>query len=198
MPNWGLVCQKQVSGQGQVNTSHKGFVCQKQVSRAGTNSYIAQYLWDVITCPCPWYLLLVQNSSTVQWWNLMSAAVTMCCYHLDRLTPNYVSMPTPISMENQPSSQPCSPPASPSWTVSFWIPSWKKDRKLSRGACCLPSGITSRPFFSTSWVYTKKPGTLVKYIMFCLVLDVNYSALDFRSRYSIVHPWGQHADSITH
>ena len=28
-----------------------------QVSRAGTSNYIPQYLCDVITCPCPWYLL---------------------------------------------------------------------------------------------------------------------------------------------
>ena len=36
---------------------------QKQVSRAWTSNYIPQYLWDVITCPCPWYLLLAQHSS---------------------------------------------------------------------------------------------------------------------------------------
>ena len=36
---------------------------QKQVSRAGTSNYILQDLWDVITCRCPWYLLLVQHSS---------------------------------------------------------------------------------------------------------------------------------------
>ena len=36
---------------------------QKQVSRAGTSNYIPQILWDVITCPCPWYLLLAQHSS---------------------------------------------------------------------------------------------------------------------------------------
>ena len=35
---------------------------QKQVSRAGTNNYIPQYLWDVISCPCPWCLLLAQDS----------------------------------------------------------------------------------------------------------------------------------------
>ena len=34
-----------------------GKLCQKQVSRAGTSSYIPQILWDVITCPCPPYLL---------------------------------------------------------------------------------------------------------------------------------------------
>ena len=28
----------------------------KQVLRAGTSNYIPQFLWDVITCPCPWYL----------------------------------------------------------------------------------------------------------------------------------------------
>ena len=35
-----------------------GLVWQKQVSRAGTSNYIPQILWDVITCPCPWYLFL--------------------------------------------------------------------------------------------------------------------------------------------
>ena len=30
--------------------------------KAGTSNYIPQYLWDVITCPCPWYLLLTQHS----------------------------------------------------------------------------------------------------------------------------------------
>ena len=42
-----------------------GVLCQKQVSRAGTSNYIIPYLWDVITCPCPWYLLLTQNSKYV-------------------------------------------------------------------------------------------------------------------------------------
>ena len=39
-----------------------GLMCQKQISRTGTSNYIPQYLWDVITCPCPWYLPLVQHS----------------------------------------------------------------------------------------------------------------------------------------
>ena len=38
--------------------------CQKQVSRAETNNNIPQTLWDVITCPYPWYLLLAHKSST--------------------------------------------------------------------------------------------------------------------------------------
>ena len=38
-------------------------LCQKQISRSGTSNYIPQILWDVITCPCPWYLLLSQHSS---------------------------------------------------------------------------------------------------------------------------------------
>ena len=37
-----------------------GLLCEKQVSRAGTSNYIPQILWEVITCPCPWYLLLAQ------------------------------------------------------------------------------------------------------------------------------------------
>ena len=40
-------------------------VFQKQVSRVGTSNYIPQILWDVITCPCPWYLLLAHKSSYV-------------------------------------------------------------------------------------------------------------------------------------
>ena len=31
-------------------------VYQGLVSRAGTSYYISPYLWNVITCPCPWYL----------------------------------------------------------------------------------------------------------------------------------------------
>ena len=38
----------------QMNTT-KREQCQKLVSRAGTSNYIPQYLWDVITCPCPWF-----------------------------------------------------------------------------------------------------------------------------------------------
>ena len=44
-----------------------GLECQKQVSRTGTSNYIPQYLWDVITCPCPWYLLLAHKSSIRTW-----------------------------------------------------------------------------------------------------------------------------------
>ena len=46
-----------------------GVLCQKQVSRAGTSNYIPQILWDVITCPCPWYLLLVKHSTIIALWN---------------------------------------------------------------------------------------------------------------------------------
>ena len=44
---------------------HSGMLCQKQVSRAGTSNYIPHMLWDLITCPCPWCLLLAQHSSGV-------------------------------------------------------------------------------------------------------------------------------------
>ena len=37
-------------------------VCQQDVSKLETSNYIPQYLWDVITCPCPWYLLLAHKS----------------------------------------------------------------------------------------------------------------------------------------
>ena len=45
-----------------------GLVCQKQVSRARTSNYIPQYLWDVITCPCPWYLILAHKSYIGTYW----------------------------------------------------------------------------------------------------------------------------------
>ena len=38
-----------------------GVLYQKQVSRVETSNYIPQYMWDIITCPCPWYLLLTQH-----------------------------------------------------------------------------------------------------------------------------------------
>ena len=44
---------------------NSGVLCQKQVSSAGTSNYIPHILWDVITCPCPWYLLLGQHPLTV-------------------------------------------------------------------------------------------------------------------------------------
>ena len=42
-----------------------GVLCQEQVSRAGSSNYIPQYLWDVITYPCPWCLLLAQHSPNI-------------------------------------------------------------------------------------------------------------------------------------
>ena len=44
----------------------RGLVCQKQVSTAGTSNCIPQYMWGVITCPSPWYLLLAYNFSFVK------------------------------------------------------------------------------------------------------------------------------------
>ena len=46
---------------------HIRVLCQEQVSRAGTSNYIPQYLWDIITCPYPQYLLLVQHSWYGPW-----------------------------------------------------------------------------------------------------------------------------------
>ena len=38
-------------------------VCQIQVWRTGTSNYITHMVWNVITCPCPWYPLLAHKSS---------------------------------------------------------------------------------------------------------------------------------------
>ena len=48
-----IFCRKRV---------HWGPVCHKQVSRAEKSNYILQFLWDVLTCPCPWWLLLAHTS----------------------------------------------------------------------------------------------------------------------------------------
>ena len=40
-----------------------GLVCRKQVSRPWTCNYLPQYLWELINCPRPWYLLLAHKSS---------------------------------------------------------------------------------------------------------------------------------------
>ena len=48
------------------HVARRGLVCQKQVSRTGASNYIPQILWDVITCPCPWYLRLARKSLYIQ------------------------------------------------------------------------------------------------------------------------------------
>ena len=52
------------------------------VPEAGINgrasNYITQYLWDGITCPCPWYLLLVHKSSYIliqDKWQIISVMI---------------------------------------------------------------------------------------------------------------------------
>ena len=40
----------------------EGVWCHMQVLRTGTSNYIPQFLGDVITCRCPWYLFLAQYS----------------------------------------------------------------------------------------------------------------------------------------
>ena len=49
-----------------------GVLCQNQAPSAGTCNYIPQYLWDVIICPCSWYLLLAQH-----YWNIACSS-TVC------------------------------------------------------------------------------------------------------------------------
>ena len=63
-------------------------VCQKQVPRAWTSNHIPQYLWDVITSPCPWYLPLVhkysvitkgQNRHLMMNWLIQKLIPATCC-----------------------------------------------------------------------------------------------------------------------
>ena len=39
--------------------SHDDFCARSRYQGAGKSNYIPQCLWDLITCPCPWYMLLV-------------------------------------------------------------------------------------------------------------------------------------------
>ena len=49
------------SSKGTTRAHKRGSVRQKQARRAGTSNYIQQYPWDVITCPCPSWLLLART-----------------------------------------------------------------------------------------------------------------------------------------
>ena len=54
----------------------------KQVSRVGTSNHIPQIHWDVITRPCPWYLLLAQRSS-YEVYSTSQEVYTRCVLHND-------------------------------------------------------------------------------------------------------------------
>ena len=56
--------------------------CKKQVSRTGTSNYIPQHLWDVITCPCPWYLPLAHRSMIIIAWIWMTKSFYECIFKL--------------------------------------------------------------------------------------------------------------------
>ena len=60
----------------------------ERCSRAGASNYIPHMLLGVITCPCHWYLLLVQHSSyMLRWWQwprLFSGALSLQWRHNER------------------------------------------------------------------------------------------------------------------
>ena len=64
---------------------------QKQVSRTGTSNYNPHILWGVIICPCPWYLLLTQHSSTVLIcdWIRFSSSVVITIFRSRWLHPHW-------------------------------------------------------------------------------------------------------------
>ena len=90
------------------------YVClwQKQVSRGGASNYISQILWDVITCPCPWYLLLAQHTSYMTYMSLSWRLNLLCCY-LNVLVPHAVFLPAPAAYYSV-SSTPM-PPSHATW-----------------------------------------------------------------------------------
>ena len=45
-----------------INIKKWGFYVRRVVAGAGTSNYIPHILQHVITCPCPWYLLLAQQA----------------------------------------------------------------------------------------------------------------------------------------
>ena len=73
---WGFVCQKQLSKQGQVITSNSTQIaklmaptwdppgsCRPQMGpMLAPWTLLSGYMQDVISCPCPWYLLLTNKS----------------------------------------------------------------------------------------------------------------------------------------
>ena len=68
-----------------------GVLCQKQVPRAGTSNYIPQILWDVITCPCPWYLLLAQHSTyETQTLSSLYLLISKQCWAITRYKAGYI------------------------------------------------------------------------------------------------------------
>ena len=52
----------------------------KQVSRTGTSIYIPQILRDVITCPCPWYLLLAHNTLYILFHQIFTEFCCAVCF----------------------------------------------------------------------------------------------------------------------
>ena len=55
-----------------------GVLYQKQISRAGRSNYTPQYMWDVITCPWAWCLLLAQHFSYICVVSLYSISYRLC------------------------------------------------------------------------------------------------------------------------
>ena len=51
--------------------------------KAGSSNCIQHNLWDIITCPCPWYLLLSRNSSYV--------CIHVCIYNYIYIYVFYIS-----------------------------------------------------------------------------------------------------------
>ena len=59
-------------------------MAQKHISRAVTSSYIPQYLWVVIICPYPWYMLLAQHSWCVGCTYVTARLYEVICYNRPR------------------------------------------------------------------------------------------------------------------
>ena len=64
-----------------------GRVCQNHVSRAWIRKYISKNLWDGITYPSLWYLLLVHKSSYHCWLTTKTTPIRICEGH-DHWTPS--------------------------------------------------------------------------------------------------------------
>ena len=69
------------------NMSHEIWsVVPEHVSRARTSKYILQYVWDVITCSCPWYVLLTQHSCT-QFYFCGGVILSVMCWFMWFISP---------------------------------------------------------------------------------------------------------------
>ena len=86
--------------------------------RAGTINYIPRYLWDIITCPCPWCLVLAKHSYETH----ANIWIKHQCHVMLRLCnmqmSNYLSLSSPLL-----------------WLAMFFLPNLFSSRHQTHRSC---------------------------------------------------------------